>query len=64
MYVLSVDDNVWAAGMLDPPGLRTLDALHLASAASLGPELAGLVTYDERMAEAAATAGISVISPR
>src|SRR3954447_870442 len=34
------------AALLDPPSLRSLDALHLAAALSLGPDLAGVLTYD------------------
>ncbi len=51
------------AGLLDPPLMRTLDALHLAVALSLGDDLAGLVTYDERMAEAARRYAVTVVSP-
>lgn len=52
-----------AAGRLDPTRLRTLDALHLASALELGDDLAGIVTYDHRLAEAARTHGVAVIAP-
>jgi len=52
-----------AAG-LDPVELRTLDAIHLVSAASLGSELALIVTYDAPMAAAAAARGLPVVSPR
>lgn len=52
------------AGRLDPPDLRSLDALHLAAALDLGDDLDGLVTYDERLAAAAATNGITVVTPR
>ncbi len=52
-----------AAGRLDPIGLRSLDALHIAAALDLGDDLEGLVTYDERLAEAAAANGIVTISP-
>jgi predicted nucleic acid-binding protein len=51
------------AGGLEPPLLRTLDALHLAAALELGDDLGGLVTYDTRMIEAAQAAGIAVITP-
>lgn len=51
------------AAELDPQILRPLDALHLASALTLGEELEGVVTYDRRMAEAAALHGVRVISP-
>lgn len=51
------------AGLLDPPLMRTLDALHLAVALGLGDDLDGLVTYDARMADAARRHAIAVISP-
>ena len=51
------------AGLLDPTILRTLDAVHLAAALVLGDELDGMVTYDERLAQAALANGIAVIAP-
>lgn len=51
------------AGLLDPPLLRTLDAVHLSVALGLGDDLDGLVTYDTRMADAARRHAIAVISP-
>lgn len=51
------------AAHLDPGILRTLDALHLAAALAAGEELEGVVTYDERMAQAAAIYGIEVFTP-
>jgi uncharacterized protein len=52
------------AGRLDPSGLRSLDAIHLAAALDLGDDLDGLVTYDDRLAEAAVSNGVSVVTPR
>ena len=52
------------ASRLDPTALRSLDAIHLAAALDLGDDLDGLVTYDDRLAEAAGINGISVTSPR
>lgn len=52
------------AAELEPTSLRSLDAVHLASALDLGDELDGLVTYDERLAGAAALHGVPVIAPR
>ncbi|MGC5166712.1 type II toxin-antitoxin system VapC family toxin [Luteimicrobium sp. DT211] len=52
-----------AAGRLEPSGLRSLDALHLASALHLGDELDALVTYDERLALAAEAYGVAVVAP-
>ena len=51
------------AADLDPESLRSLDALHLAAALELGDELNGIITYDNRLAEAARARGIEVIAP-
>lgn len=51
------------AARLDPPELRSLDAIHLASALDLGDDLEGIVTYDERLAAAATANGIGVTAP-
>jgi predicted nucleic acid-binding protein len=57
-------DTLRQAGRLDPDDLRTLDAIHLATALGLGGDLAALVTYDGRQADAAAHHGIRVLAPR
>lgn len=51
------------AGRLQPFTLRTLDAIHLATSAALN--IAGLdfITYDARLAQAAAIHGLRVIQP-
>ena len=51
------------AALLNPVTLRSLDALHLATALELGEELGGLVTYDSRMAAAAKALDVPVLSP-
>src|SRR3990172_10825580 len=51
------------AGTLLPVELRSLDAIHLATAQQLGSDLARVVTYDERMAAAAGALGWSVAAP-
>ena len=43
--------------------LRSLDAIHLASARSIGADLRAVVTYDHRMSEAAAAVGLVVEAP-
>jgi predicted nucleic acid-binding protein len=43
--------------------LRTLDAIHLATAMALGDDLETIATYDERMSEAARLVGLSTVSP-
>jgi uncharacterized protein len=44
-------------------GLRSLDAIHLATARILAPELEALVAYDDRLVKAATDAGLAVVSP-
>lgn len=51
------------AGRLDPTMLRTLDAIHLAAALDLGDDLDEIVTYDDRLAEAAKFNAIPVTAP-
>lgn len=46
-----------------PGTVRSLDAIHMASAGVFGPELIALVTYDRRMADAAHEAGLPVAMP-
>ncbi|MGN6795761.1 MAG: type II toxin-antitoxin system VapC family toxin, partial [Streptosporangiaceae bacterium] len=50
------------AATLPDPGLRTLDAIHLASA-ELTPGIKTMLVYDKRMAEAARKMRITVASP-
>lgn len=52
------------AGRLNPPTLRSLDAIHLAAALDLGDDLEGLVTYAQRFADAARANGVAVITPQ
>jgi uncharacterized protein len=51
------------AASVGPPTLRSLDAVHLASALAVGEELDSLVTYDLRLADAAQAAGLTVVAP-
>jgi hypothetical protein len=43
--------------------MRSLDAVHIAAAMSLGPDLGVVITYDERMDAAARLFGLPVASP-
>jgi predicted nucleic acid-binding protein len=62
---ISIDDEIVDAAMNEPDRmLRSLDAIHLATARLLGPDLDGLATYDDRLATAARDAGIPVVEPR
>jgi uncharacterized protein len=61
---LAVDTSVrFTAARLRPTSLRSLDAIHLASALSLGDEVQAFVTYDKRLLDAAQAAGLPVASP-
>lgn len=58
---IQMDEDVVRSAMVEPdPLLRSLDAIHLATARLLGPELTALLTYDDRLAKAAEEAGIPV----
>ncbi len=52
-----------AAAAIEPPTVRTLDAIHLATALALREDLAALVTYDRRLAVAAERADLPVQAP-
>ena len=52
-----------SAGVLEPAILRTLDAIHLATALAVGDDLGAIVTYDKRMAAAAGSLGLRTVSP-
>jgi predicted nucleic acid-binding protein len=56
-------DILERASELDLPSLRTLDAIQLATALSLAPELDAFVAYDERLLTAAAPQGFPVAAP-
>ena len=56
-------DILGVAAELPDPGLRSLDALHLASALFLDPDLDTFVAYDQRLLTAAGAAGLAVAQP-
>ena len=61
---LELSDTITAAASrVSPAGLRTLDAIHVATALSIGPDLESFVTYDDRLAEAARAVGLPVVRP-
>ena len=63
--LVRVNDRILnAAGVLRPPELRSLDAIHLATAEELGDDLSALVTYDDRMVNAAKQIGYKIVQPR
>ena len=62
--LIHVDDALLdAAAALDPRVPRSLDAIHLAAAMTLGSQLVAVVTYDVRMADAARLVGLPTVPP-
>lgn len=62
--LIAIDDDLLSrAGELEPPSLRSLDAIHLVTALRLADELEAIVTYDRRMIEGARALGLPVASP-
>lgn len=51
------------AASIGPTDVRTLDAIHLATALSMGASLTSFVTYDDRLAAAGRAVGLPVVSP-
>ena len=64
LTVLRMETGVFEeAARLEPPRLRSLDALHLAAALVLEDDLLGVVTYDDRLAEATRLLGFAALAP-
>ena len=64
LELVELDEGVATqAATLAPPTLRSLDAIHLASALAIGEELTEFITYDARLAAAARGAGLEVRAP-
>ncbi|GGM85068.1 ribonuclease VapC [Longimycelium tulufanense] len=68
LYRLEIDDTIRQTAAAYPtPALRSLDAIHLATAQTLAEQpdahFAAFVTYDHRLAEAARSAGLAVARP-
>ncbi len=64
VHLIRLDDSLLdTAAALDARVLRSLDAIHLAAAQRVAADLQALVTYDQRMAAAAAVLGFVVQAP-
>jgi predicted nucleic acid-binding protein len=62
---IAIDDDIVDGAMNEPDrGLRSLDAIHLATARILGEDLDAIVSYDDRLLKAATDAGLATVSPR
>jgi len=57
------DALLHAAAALEPASLRSLDAIHLATALSIRDRVGVVFCYDERLAHAAASANLMVARP-
>ncbi len=58
-----VTDEIRDGAASLPGGVRTLDAIHIASAQAIGDALAFLMSYDKRMLDVAHSAGIPIAAP-
>ena len=62
--VLAFDARIATRAVaLSPVGLRTLDAIHLATALELAGDLTAFVSYDDRLSAAARDLGLPVVAP-
>lgn len=63
-YLLAFDDEVRRSAVsIERDSLRSLDAIHIATALAVGDRDLQFVTYDERQADAARQAGLKVVQP-
>jgi predicted nucleic acid-binding protein len=65
VVLFAVDDPILeAAAALEPADVRSLNAIHLATALALGRDADGFVCYDGRLNEAAGSLALRVVSPQ
>lgn len=65
LHLLLIGPELLAtAASLQPPEVRTLDAIHLAGALLLRNKLRAFVCYDERLSRAADAAGLPLAAPQ
>lgn len=64
LALIEVDDRVLEKAVeMKPVAVRSLDAIHIATALSLGLDLGAFITYDRNQAKAARAVGLPVRSP-
>ena len=64
VYLIEITSAILErAAAAEPPILRSLDAIHLATALSIDDPALEIITYDRRFAEAASTSGLHVVQP-
>jgi predicted nucleic acid-binding protein len=63
-FVIGLDDDIRRLAVdLGSNSLKSLDAIHVASALAIGDRRVEFITYDERQADAARQAGLAVVQP-
>jgi len=60
---VELDETVERHAITIDPGLRSLDAIHLATAIAAAESIDGFVCYDVRLADAARALGLTVLAP-
>jgi predicted nucleic acid-binding protein len=63
LRLLAIEPILPAAAQIGGATLRSLDAIHLATAAGISRQLGALITYDQRMITGAQALGLPVLSP-
>ena len=63
LRLLAIDPIVPAAAQIGGTTLRSLDAIHLATAISISHQIGALITYDQRMISEGRSLGLPVLSP-
>jgi len=63
LVVVELDETIERRAITIDPGLRSLDAIHLATALAAADSIDGFVCYDVRLATAATALGLTVLAP-
>ena len=63
LALVELDTEVRGMAPLWPAELSVIDAVHLATALTLGDDLGAICTYDARLQDAASVAGLGVVAP-
>ena len=63
LVVVELDETIERVALSVDPALRTLDAIHLATALAAAGSLTGFVCYDARLAAAAKSSGLTIFAP-
>ena len=63
-HLITVDEDIRRVAIeLGDRTLKSLDAIHIATALAIGERNLLFITYDDRQAEAARSAGLKVVQP-